>query len=99
MAAKGKKSKALAAATTGASTYVHVEEKNLMRPDIGTQAQFKKRKEPKKYRYDSSLSPALDYDGQNPAREQGEALIRQAADEIRRAARRRRIGLVRPWTV
>jgi len=48
-----------------------------MRPDVGTQAQFKKRKEPKKYRYDSSLSPALDWDGQNSAREQGEVLIRE----------------------
>jgi adenine-specific DNA-methyltransferase len=43
-----------------------------MRPDVGTQAQFKKRKPPATYRYDSSLSPALDWDGQNPAREQGE---------------------------
>ena len=48
-----------------------------MRPDVGTQAQFKKKKPPKTYRYDSSLSPALDWDGQNPAREQGEALIRR----------------------
>src|SRR4051812_32048907 len=45
-----------------------------MRPDVGTQASFKK-KPPVTYRYDSSLSPALDWDGQNPAREQGEALI------------------------
>ncbi len=30
---------------------------------------------PKTYRYDSSLSPALDWDGQNPARELGEWLI------------------------
>jgi hypothetical protein len=49
-------------------------------------AQFKKKKEPKKHRYDSYLSAALDYGGQNPAREQGEAPIRQAADEIRLAA-------------
>ncbi len=48
-----------------------------MRPEVGTQAQFKKQKPPKTYRYDSSLSPALDWDGKNPAREQGEALIRQ----------------------
>ncbi|HYK92167.1 MAG TPA: site-specific DNA-methyltransferase [Acidobacteriota bacterium] len=47
-----------------------------MRPEVGTQAQFKKKKPPQTYRYDSSLSPALDWDGQNPAREQGEALIR-----------------------
>jgi adenine-specific DNA-methyltransferase len=48
-----------------------------VRPEIGTQAQFRKKKPPARYRYDSSLSPALDWDGQNPAREQGEALIRQ----------------------
>jgi adenine-specific DNA-methyltransferase len=56
------------------------DEKALMRPDIGTQAQFKKKKEPRKYRYDSSLSPSLDWDGQNPAREQGEALIKEILD-------------------
>jgi hypothetical protein len=44
-----------------------------MRPEVGTQAQFKKKLPPKTYCYDSSLSPALDWDGQNPAREQGEA--------------------------
>ena len=48
-----------------------------MRPDVGTQAQFKKKKPPKTYRYDSSLSPALDWDGQNSAREQGETLIQK----------------------
>ena len=48
-----------------------------MRPDVGTQAQFKKKKPPAAYRYDSSLSPALEWDGQNPAREQGEVVIRQ----------------------
>jgi hypothetical protein len=47
------------------------------RPEVGTQAQFRKKNPPKTYRYDSSLSPALDWDGQNPARERGEALLRQ----------------------
>ncbi len=49
---------------------------------MGTQPQFKKKKPPRTYRYDSSLSPALDWDSQNPARETGEwllALIEQAA--------------------
>src|SRR5713226_5479268 len=59
-----------------AESYTHAEEA-LLRPDVGTQAQFRKKKAPKTYRYDSSLSPALDWDGQNPAREQGELLIRQ----------------------
>src|ERR1035437_733378 len=82
-----------------AKSYQHPESDSPMRPDIGTQAQFKKKKEPKKYRYDSSLSPAMEFDGQNPAREQGEALIRQifeakslekakeAADKLRRISK------------
>ncbi|MGA1998601.1 MAG: site-specific DNA-methyltransferase [Terriglobales bacterium] len=61
-----------------AQNYKHPTSDSPMRPEVGTQAQFKKRKEPKKYRYDDSLSPALEWDGQNPARERGEALIREA---------------------
>jgi adenine-specific DNA-methyltransferase len=62
-----------------------------MRPDVGTQAQFKKRKPAVTYRYDSSLSPVLDWDSQNPAREQGDAALRQileakSLDEAKRAA-------------
>jgi adenine-specific DNA-methyltransferase len=57
-------------------TYRHDDEA-LLRPDVGTQAQFRKKKPPKTYRYDSSLSPALDWDGQNPAREAGEWLLAQ----------------------
>ncbi len=59
-----------------AKNYDHPEAESLLRPDVGTQAQFKKKKPPKTYRYDSSLSPSLEWDGQNPARERGEALIR-----------------------
>ena len=57
--------------------YDHPEATVPLRPDAGTQAQFKKKKPPKAYKYDSSLSPELNWDGQNPAREQGEALISQ----------------------
>ncbi len=46
-----------------------------MRPDIGTQDKFRKKKPAATYRYDSSLSPALDWDGQNGARELGEWLL------------------------
>jgi adenine-specific DNA-methyltransferase len=60
--------------------YKHPEAKSLMRPEVGTQAQFKKKKPPKTYRYDSSLSPALDWDATNPTREQGEQLIKQILD-------------------
>ena len=41
-----------------AESYQHTGATSLMRPDVGTQAQFKKKKPPKTYRYDSSLSPA-----------------------------------------
>jgi adenine-specific DNA-methyltransferase len=56
-------------------TYEHPEAKTLLRPDVGTQASFRKKKPPQSYRYDSSLSPALSWDGQNPSRELGEWLI------------------------
>src|SRR2546428_13835094 len=74
-----------------AENYRHPESESPMRPDVGTQAQFKKRKPPATYRYDSSLSPALDWDGQNPAREQGEAAILEiiaakSLEEAKRAA-------------
>ena len=65
---------------TQTAPYKHPEAKSLMRPEVGTQAQFKKKKAPKTYRYDSSLSPTLDWDAKNPAREQGEALIKQVLD-------------------
>jgi len=55
-----------------ADSYQHPESTSPMRPEVGTQSQFRKRKLPQTYRYDSSLSPALDWDGQNPAREAGE---------------------------
>ena len=60
--------------------YRHPEVEAPLRPDVGTQAQFRKKKPPATYRYDSSLSPALDWDGQNPAREQSEAAIREILD-------------------
>jgi adenine-specific DNA-methyltransferase len=37
--------------------YKHPEAELLLRPEVGTQAQFRKKKLPKKYRYDDSLSP------------------------------------------
>src|SRR5437868_11002106 len=61
-----------------AKNYRHPESESPMRPEVGTQAHFKKKLPPKKYRYDDSLSPALDWDGQNPARERGEARIAAA---------------------
>jgi adenine-specific DNA-methyltransferase len=62
---------------SAAQSYKHNEADLPLRPDVGTQAQFKKKKPPRTFKYDSSLSPALDYDGQNHARERGEALLLQ----------------------
>ena len=57
------------------AAYTHPEQQSAMRPDVGTQDRFRKKKAPTTYRYDSSLSPALDWDGQNGARELGEWLL------------------------
>ena len=65
-----------------AKSYAHPEASALLRPDIGTQAQFRKKKPPATYRYDSSLSPALDWDEQNPVREQAEAKLAALADRV-----------------
>src|SRR5687767_13227198 len=55
--------------------YKHPEAELLLRPEVGTQAQFRKKKLPKKYRYDDSLSPVMEWDGQNSARVMGEWLL------------------------
>jgi adenine-specific DNA-methyltransferase len=65
-----------------AEGYTHPDQTVLMRPEVGTQANFRKKKAPVTYRYDSSLSPALEWDGGNAARELGEWLL----DVIRQAA-------------
>jgi adenine-specific DNA-methyltransferase len=62
-------------ASTEAKPYKHPEADSPMRPEVGTQARFKKKLPTQKYRYDSSLSPAMDFDGQNPARALGEWLL------------------------
>ena len=66
----------------GAKSYGHPEASALLRPDVGTQAQFRKKKAPATYRYDPSLSPALEWDQQNPAREQAEAKLASLANRI-----------------
>jgi adenine-specific DNA-methyltransferase len=57
------------------ASYEHPTAKALLRPEAGAQSRFKKAKPKQTYRYDSSLAPELRWDGQNPAREQGEAAI------------------------
>ncbi len=78
------------APSTEARNYTHPDATAPLRPDVGVQAQFKKKKPPKTYRYDSSLSPALEWDEQ-PARDQGEALLARilepgSLDEAKAAA-------------
>ena len=56
-----------------AEPYQHTQQ-TPMRPEVGTQAQFRKRKAPKTYRYDSSLDPALSWDD-SISRAMGEWLL------------------------
>src|SRR5271157_5637896 len=70
------------ATTPKYESFKHPEATSLNRPDVGTQAAFKKKKPPVTYRYDSSLSPALDWDGQNPAREKGEAILADIVKQL-----------------
>ena len=51
-----------------AKGYVHSGTKAVARPAVGAAPRFKAKKPPTIYRYDSSLSPALDWDT-NPSRE------------------------------
>jgi adenine-specific DNA-methyltransferase len=69
-----------------AESYKHPEATSLLRPQVGTQARFKKKRPPATYRYDSSLSPALDWDGQNAARELGEWLLARLDEAAARPA-------------
>src|SRR6266550_52523 len=61
--------------TIRTDAYAHPEATAIQRPEAGQQTQFRKKRPPRAYRYDSSLSPALEWDGQNAAREQGEAML------------------------
>src|SRR5208283_5408340 len=63
-----------------AQSYQHPDSDLPARPEIGAQAHFKTAKPPAQYRFDSSLAPALEWDGQNPARERAEKLIREMSD-------------------
>lgn len=57
------------------TSYQHPDATALIRPEIGAQPRFKKKKPAATYRYDSSLSPELNWDGRNPGRELGAFLL------------------------
>lgn len=65
------------------AAYMHPASDVALRPEVGTQAQFRKKKPAATYRYDSSLSPALEWDGKNGAREHGEWLLKQAEEALK----------------
>lgn len=58
-----------------AASYEHKGAEALIRPEVGVQSRFKKRKPAARYAYDPSLAPTMQWDAGNPARERGEALI------------------------
>lgn len=64
-----------ASTTKPAESYKHSEATSPMRPEVGTQTRFKKKLPPAKFRYDDSLAPSMEWDGQNPARDKGEWLL------------------------
>jgi len=64
-------------------SFTHPEAELLIRPEIGAQARFRKKKPPQKYRYDDSLDPEMQWDEKNPAREVGEWLLAQIDEASR----------------
>jgi adenine-specific DNA-methyltransferase len=85
---KKKQREAAGAASTGnpgigdaAGTYGNYrhDAAAISRPDVGVQAQFNARREPKTYRYDSSLAPELCWD-ENAEREFAEWLLNLVAE-------------------
>lgn len=72
VARRGSKKNSIDART---ESYSHPDATLIARPEAGQQSRFKKKKPKATYRYDSSLAPEMNWDGQNPAREHGEWLI------------------------
>ena len=67
------------------ATELRHDEEALLRPDIGTKAQFRKKKPPKTYRSDWSLSPGLDWDGRTLCANSGSACsLKDSATGFRR---------------
>lgn len=60
---RGGRAKSLESTAGLAEAYRHSDAELATRPEIGTQAQFRKKKPPKTYEYDPSLSPSLQWAG------------------------------------
>jgi adenine-specific DNA-methyltransferase len=58
-----RKKAASSKASPDAKIYEHTDAKALVRPEIGLQSQFKKKKPPASYQYDPSLDPQLQWSG------------------------------------
>ncbi|MEJ0036602.1 MAG: site-specific DNA-methyltransferase [Gammaproteobacteria bacterium] len=71
------------------ASYQHPEAKALIRPEAGAQSRFKKAKPKRTYRYDSSLAPELQWDGQSSAREAGEQQLAEIEEQLAQLARQR----------
>ncbi len=77
--------KRLTSSTAEPRSYSHPEATTPSRPEIGTQAHFRRAKPPSTWSYDSSLSPELHWDGENLSRELAENLIAELSDQALRA--------------
>ncbi|MGB3120414.1 MAG: hypothetical protein WBE58_16455, partial [Verrucomicrobiales bacterium] len=77
--------KRLTSSTAEPRSYSHPEATTPSRPEIGTQAHFRRAKPPSTWSYDLSLSPELHWDGENLSRELAENLIAELSDQALRA--------------
>ena len=81
-AAKGKQGEPKGTDLAQARGYVHADKDMVARPEVGAAPRFRAKQAPASYRYDSSLSPALEWDS-NPARETASFLLACIEDAAR----------------
>ena len=84
MARSAKPRSRAGAAEAGADArgYVHADKDMAARPEVGAAPRFRAKHAPATYRYDSSLSPSLEWDS-NPAREVASFLLTCIEDAAR----------------
>ena len=69
-------------ATPKYDAFKHPEATSPMRPDVGTQPEFKKKKPPVTYRYDSSLSPASTGTGRTRRGRRARLILAELAERL-----------------